>query len=172
MTAAQYKAYLHYLQTHRALDARLKRAAAAAAAKGRGAVMPKYVGKSYRRDCNWILGENDVLETCSLTAIANSLLLEGMGRAEDEEITAAGEGLSLTEALAYVDDFGLGGHELKVWSRCPRGMERNRGNVIGLDTPWGKHAVLALGRNKVVSWGRVMDIGTVQADEAWALGWR
>jgi hypothetical protein len=172
MTKAQYKAYLHYLQTHRALDAQKKKQGiAAAAASKRGAVMPSFVAKSYGRDCTWVMGENDRIETCAMTALANHQVLTGISRPEDEEITAAGTGLSVTEALAYADDFGLGGHELAMWEMTdPEGT--GHGAVIGFDTPYGPHTGLYLGRGIAVSWGRLIKLGSTKIDEAWMIGWR
>jgi hypothetical protein len=167
MSAAQYKSYLHYLQTHRSLDAARK--TSGKVTKARAAVMPDWLAPSVAP--GWVLGGNDSLDTCTLTAFANHQLIGFENRVTVEEIIAAGERLSIEEALAYVDEFGLGGRELRTYEKCSPDMRDKPGVILGLKTVYGPHTVVSLGRGFVVSWAQMIKLESAVPEEAWVLEW-
>lgn len=112
----------------------------------------------------WVLGGNDEHETCLITALANSLLLVHGVRATDGEILAAGEALTMLEALAWVGANGLAGMH-------PRSVQMNGHASPGAVLVSGDHAVTSLrDRDETISWGGVRPLQG-PLDEAWHIDW-
>jgi hypothetical protein len=119
----------------------------------------------------WVLGGNDMHDTCAAAAIANSLLLATEIRAADEEIIAFGEGLDLEDALGMAAERGLAGVRLARFGPAGFG-ETWAGLILGIDLP-GPHAVLTLG-DDWVTWGRRCAMGAFPGavvEEAWEVRW-
>jgi hypothetical protein len=151
MTAKQYAQYLRYVRTHKTKKSTKAKKAKKAAGPCTG---------------GWVTGGNDVLETCAMTAVANSLLFATGLRASDEEIAAFGEGLTIEEALELARG-GLAGVRLR--DAFPVGAVFP-GAVLGLELDGGSHAALSARRGLMVSWGGLVPARGV-VEEAWALDW-
>jgi hypothetical protein len=129
----------------------------------------KFPGKSY-----WSLGHNDELETCAMTALANHLLISKRSKADDDDIAAAGENLSLKDAVAYAESFGLAGWGIKDAYQIELNAQALTapGVLFALDTEWGPHAVVTVGGGLCISWGRIMRIKPpMKITEAWFCDW-
>jgi hypothetical protein len=168
MTAKQYKAYLQYLRVHHyGFSAPKSTPRRAARPAGTDMIFP---ARTY-----WVLGGNDTLDTCAMTALANQLLQDERARASDEEIMAAGEGLSLRQAVEWAGEHGLGGWQLGDAFPVrpdPRALLLP-GMVLGMQTPWGPHAVVTTGGGMAVSWGRLLRVKPpMMVNEAWYLEWK
>jgi hypothetical protein len=163
MTAKQYRQYLHYLKVHHyGVSAKAK------------AVRPVNAGIKFPETPHWVLGGNDTLDTCTMTALANHLLFTRQCRVQDNEILIAGEDLSLKEAILRADEYGLGGIALKEAFpiKITKQAYMMPGTLLALDTEWGPHAVMSAGGGLIVSWGRVMRLTeSMKITEAWCAEW-
>jgi hypothetical protein len=165
MTAKQYAAYLSYIKKHHY---------GIYSKNPKKAIRPDDAEMQFPAKPYWVLGENDTLETCAMTALANQLLMDERVRTPDAEITAAGEALSLTDAVERCRDVGLAGWVLKEgFSVRPDFRSLMIGGmVLGVDTPWGPHAIVTAGGGLAVSWGRLIRIRPLfRVTEAWYLDW-
>jgi hypothetical protein len=156
MSTARYRAYIAYVDKHYPEKAKKPEKARKAIASRAGDA--------------WILGQNDELETCSVTAIANSLRHALGVLTPDDEIASFGESLDIARAMRMVMMFGLAGQQLARASLVPF---MRPGCVTGMMIPDGPHAALYLGHDTWASWGGAvqLDDGLV-IEEIWQLDWR
>lgn len=133
----------------------------------------------------WIIGGNDVLDTCAAVAVANSLLAATGWRVSDEDVlelyscTAgdADEGATIAATLEAASVHGLGGYFPVAWQPAwrhpvmpdPRGTA---GLILGiqLEEP---HAVAMTPDGRLVTWGAAIPAAPwlPLADEAWEIRW-
>jgi len=115
----------------------------------------------------FVTGGNHIAGTCTMTAVANSLLLATGLRATDEEILAFDEALSIEDAIELAGCRGLAGVQLAdAWPLAAP----EPGCVVRLDLEEGSHAALLAGDGLMVSWGGLVP-ARGRAAEAWALDW-
>lgn len=115
----------------------------------------------------WLLAGNDVLDTCAVAAVANSLLLATGIRPADAELAHLPAATSIEELLECVAGRGLAGVRLARYGPVEDWLD---GVVAGVRLPGGApHTVTAAGR-LVVSWGA---LGPLEGDveEAWLPEW-
>ena len=123
----------------------------------------------------FILGDNDVRNTCTSVAIANSLFIHTGHKVTYEELQEFGditEDLTILDSLEMAKRVGVGGIKPSDYEPvspariCP-------GVIVGLDLSRGRHAVV-LGENGIVTWGREIAMTNYFFDritEAWLVEW-
>lgn len=161
MTAKQYAQYLRYVKQHYGAKSSKK--------TGTKKTATTTKPRTLAGPCSpwFITGGNDLAGTCSMTAVANHLLLATGRRATDAEILAHGEGLAIADALELATSRGLAGVRLAWFFPLDAALP---GAVVGLDLEEGPHAVVAAGDGLMVSWGGLVPARGV-VEEAWALRW-
>jgi hypothetical protein len=142
-------------------------------------------------DGGWILGGNDAADNCAAVAVANALLLSSGLRTSDAELARlhgrAGP-LSIAEALTALgcpERFELpwspreetlhrGGYnprENPLWPLRVRSSPGLQSLLLGVGTPAGTHAVLAVDGG-LVTWGGLLALpDDWDIEEAWAVTW-
>jgi hypothetical protein len=117
----------------------------------------------------WIMGYNDVADTCVAAAIANSMLLctgESMSEGNILSLAQATEGASIQAGLSVLYEMGLCHGYYPVYKRIP-------GFVAGVQLPEGPHA-LTFGNSGVITWGDEVALGRHMdplIEEAWLIDW-
>jgi hypothetical protein len=161
MSAAQYKAYLHYIKVHH-LHSRPEKKKPKKPKKPVKAMAPALDG-------DWILAGNDRADTCVIAAVANSLLYTRNVRATDEQLARFDEGMTIEDAFEAVSSRGLAGMVLD--EVIPYEGLIRPGSLIRVDAGEEPHAAMYLGGMYMASWGgQALIQGPVR--EAWELKWR
>jgi hypothetical protein len=161
MTAKQYAQYLRYVNKKYPSSSSSKTSTSKTTTTSKAATLAGPCSPWF------VSGGNDMAGTCTMTAVANSLLLATGRRACDEEILAFGEALSIAQAIELAGCRGLAGVRLAgAWPLAAPVP----GCVVRLELDEGDHAALLAGAGLMVSWGALVP-ARGRAAEAWALDW-
>jgi hypothetical protein len=184
LSPSQYKAYIHYVDSHwtraeaKVFDKRKAAAAKRAETKHHAAKAKHKGGKHKVRakkaglvsvplGTSWILAGNDVLPSCAAAAVANSLLAATGYRAGDDAALALFEtaGEVTEDILDCVLTRGIAGIR-------PAAVTRGGGGLAALLLPEGRH-VVAVTSGHAVTWGGTLpwELLAPYAEETWTLTW-
>jgi|SRR5215472_274647 len=140
--------------------------------KPRAAVMPQEF--ALYQSASWVTGCNELMPTCSATAVANHLFAAMDYEAAEFEVyglhrkAGGDEGATIESVLEAVSCYGLGPYKLRRFFRTDQDVIIC-GLVVGINLPHGRHAVLSHPAG-MVTWGQVVP-WEGEPEEAWALEW-